>query len=288
LQSRVAAAPESLVITYEKQEVRYVSAGVIRLLSAPEDASPVHEPPPANEPQPAKRHSMTFAMGLGNGDERMARQLGAGPTYVAFVGDDLIALAGDLPGMAAALDVIRGKRPSLATQDPQGLKIDPHPGDIFVGAGLTAEFTRDNTESKDTLAGRATPTGGKPARADGEQGSFGINLFGSLKGKARLARFEVGEDAQNLYVTASLAMKDAESAEQLKNLASGVRALVSLSQADAKPLLDPLELRTADRNLTLHWSWPTAKLQDLFRQARAVSNDEHDSPTPAPTSSPAR
>jgi hypothetical protein len=113
---------------------------------------------------------------------------------------------------------------------------------------------------------------------------FGMDLFGSFKGKARIARFDMGEDEQNEYADASFTMIDADSAGQLKNLLLGVKALVSLSQAQATPLIDPLEIDTAANNVTLHWSMSTAKLSELIRQMAEAPNHDSSLPTNVSTS----
>jgi hypothetical protein len=199
----------------------------------------------------------------------MTQNFNKGPVYTAFVSQDCIVIAGDLPSMADALDVIQGRKPSLAQQDPQGLKIKQPPGVILLGAGLTAEFSKENTGSTTQPAVSANVGGG---------GGFGLDMFGSFKGKAKLAQLDMGEDDQNLYVDGLISMKDADSAEQLRNLVLGIKALVSLTQTDSKPLIDPLDVQWTDSNVTLHWSWPTAKLADLFRLSRNHKRHDHSLP----------
>jgi hypothetical protein len=68
-------------------------------------------------------------------------------------------------------------------------------------------------------------------------------------------------------------MTDADSAEQLKNLIMGVKALVSLSQEQKKPLIDPLDVQSTGKSVALHWSWPTAKLPELIRLGRGENDN---------------
>jgi hypothetical protein len=225
--------------------------------------------------QSEKKPSGFVSVGLGSNE--MMENFNKGPAYTAVVGQDCIIIAGDLPSMANALDVIQGRKPSLAHQDPQGLKIKPPPGVMFLGAGLTAQISKEN-------AGSTT----QPAAATdlGHGGGFGLDMFGSFKANARLAQLDMGEDGQNLYVDGLVSMKDADSAEQLKNLALGVKALISLTQTDSKPLIDPLEVKLDDSNVVLHWSWPTAKLGELFRLARSRKNHGHSVPPVASEPNP--
>ena len=65
-------------------------------------------------------------------------------------------------------------------------------------------------------------------------------------------------------------MADPDSAEQLKNLILGVKALVSLSKVDRKPLIDPLDVKANGKNVVLHWSWSEAKLSELTRLMRTT------------------
>ena len=65
-------------------------------------------------------------------------------------------------------------------------------------------------------------------------------MFGSFNGKAQLGSFEVGEEAQSVFINATFAMTDPESAQQLKTLVVGVRALLALTQAKFKPLIAPI------------------------------------------------
>jgi hypothetical protein len=99
----------------------------------------------------------------------------------------------------------------------------------------------------------------------------------------------MGQDDQDVYVDASLAMINADSAEQLKNLILGIKALISLSAANRRPLIDVLEIQTAGTDVVLHWKWPTTNLSELFRLAQERS--DHAKPLPAtdplePKSSP--
>jgi hypothetical protein len=219
--------------------------------------------------EPAKGSEGSFRLGLGNGQITLDK----GPCYIAFVGQDSIVIAGDIPSMAQALSVMQGNTPSLATQDPQSLKVDAPPGAIMVGAGIMASFSQNNTGA----------AGGAAQSANNAAG-LGFD-FGSLEANAQLARFDMGEDQQHLYIDASVAMNDSDSAGQLKNLVLGVKALICLSQADKKPLLDPLQIDLSGKNVALHWSWPTAKLPELFRLTEVQNAGDHSQPA-APATQP--
>jgi hypothetical protein len=112
-----------------------------------------------------------------------------------------------------------------------------------------------------------------------------MDLFGSFKGKARIARFDMGENEQNDYADATFSMIDPDSAEQLKNLLLGVKALVSMSQAKQRPLIDPLDIESAGNDVILHWSMPTTKLSELLREAAAPTHDSS-LPTNVPATRP--
>jgi hypothetical protein len=101
-----------------------------------------------------------------------------------------------------------------------------------------------------------------------------MSMFGALQGKARLARFDMGEDDQNVFIHASVSMLDPDSAEQLKNLINGLKALVALSQARNAPLVDPLDIQIKDNDVLLNWTWPTAKVAELVQLMK--SSRHHD------------
>jgi hypothetical protein len=213
-------------------------------------------------------------VGIGTGGDVMTWL--KGPSYAAFVGNDLIVLTADLHTMAVALDVLNGKKPSLANQDPHGIKINPVRGSIMAGAGFTAVFKAANVDDPANGPGSTT----QPMKvSESTTGGFGLDLFGSFTGKAQVASFDAGEEEQSVFISAAFSMVDVESAEQLKNLAIGFKALVALSKTARQPLIDPLMIQTDGKKVTLHWSWPVAKLDELSRLAR--------NPSDAATSSPA-
>jgi hypothetical protein len=222
-----------------------------------------------SQPQPKHTH---LSIGLGTGQS--ADNLFSGHPYIAFIGSDLIVVATDLPTMAAALDVLSGKKPSLEKEDPQGLKADLPAGVVVVGAGLTAELDANNSDDHGTT---------RPVKVAAKGPSnFGLDLFGSMKGKAVLARIDAGENEQSEFLDAEFKMIDADSAEQLKNLVLGVKALISMSQAAEKPFIDPLDVKSDGKSVVLHWSWPTVRLAELFpnkhpNKPNATDNNKTDS-----------
>jgi hypothetical protein len=261
---------DAVVFDYDHQDVHYSSSCLL-----PEIFGKGGEKNNSNnDMQPG----MSVGLGTGGGHSRFH-----GAFYTSYVGQDLIVAALDLPAMAEALDVFHAKKPSLAKEDSHGLKIDGPPGVIVVGAGLSAEWWASNLESHDKVADYKPTT--RPVTV--ASSDFGMDLFGSFKGKARIARFDVGEDEQNEYADAGFTMIDADSAGQLKNLLLGVKALVSLSQAQATPLIDPLEIDTVANNVTLHWSMPTAKLSEFIRKMAAAPSHDGSLPTHISTSQPA-
>ena len=217
----------------------------------------------------AKGEGFTFTLGLDDSSWNPLR----GPSYTAFVGDDLMVIAGDLRAIAAGMDVLQGRRPSLANQDEHNLKSDVPAGAIIVGAGVTANFRGAVGEApKD---GNATT---QPAVAQ-KSGSSGLNLFAPITGKARLARAAYWEDGQSEHVSVTIGMTDTESAEQLKNLVVGMKSLVFLSQEMARPFLAPLDVQATGTSVTLQWSYPTSKLVELMVQESRKSNDSSASTT---------
>jgi len=162
--------------------------------------------------------------------------------------------------VAGAIDVIEGRKPSLDKQDPQGLKAQTPPGAIAVGAGLTAELAGNYPEAAGTTRDK-----NEAERPSQVVNNFTFDLFGSFKGRVNLARFDFGEDDQNLYADAQFAMKDSDAAVQLTNLLAGMKALIYLTQSGAKDLLNPVEIKTVEKDVKLRWAWSTAKLPELFR-----------------------
>jgi hypothetical protein len=271
----MAKADDAVVISYQKQEIYYSSLPILGLLVPGVEHAPRHvhhtskvTKAPVDKPERPE-------LGIGFGSEEFGERWQNGPSYTAFVGNNLIVVTTDLPSMAEALDVLNGKKPSLVQQDIHGLKVDVPPGVILHGAGMTASLSTGD------LAAAAT----QPAGNNG--GSFGMDMFGSLKGKAMLGRFDMGEDEKSEYADASITMVDAGSAEQLKNLLLGVKALVTLSQGEQGALIAPLEVQSAQKNVTMHWSWPAANLGDLIRLAHLRGDDAGSVPTTTPAAQPA-
>jgi hypothetical protein len=274
----ITGKKDGVQFSYEGQTVYYCSTGLISV-SRPTDRRPVR----AAVPPVKSRYPMRLELGLGNESGKF-NNLFQGPSYIAFAGQDNFVFATDLPSMAEALDVLAGRKPSLASKDAQGLKVDEPPGVVFSGSGCTAEWEGDNTDGNDNPSDNAPGGTTRPVKiADSGPGGFGLNMFGAFKGKARLARIDLGENGDSEFADASFAMTDSDSAEQLKNLVLGVKALVSLSNAKYKPLIDPLGVQTDGKTVSLHWAWPTAKLEDLFH--RPPGESEHD--IAVPTTSPA-
>jgi len=266
----VPNSTDSVTIQYDHQEVHYSSSCLLPELFGSEKVASVNNPRP---------RSGSLTIGLGGGGARFH-----GAFYTAYVGQDLIVTALDLPAMAEALDVLHGKRPSLAQQDPHGLKADAPPGVIIIGAGLSAEWTGGNLSGPDgAVPDQAATT--RPVRV--ANSDFGMDLFGSFKGKARLAWFDMGENDQHDYADVTFKMIDADSAEQLKNLLMGVKALVSLTQAQQRPLIDPLQIESAGSATVLQWKMPTTKLSELLRQSAATQSHDNALPTNVPATRPA-
>jgi hypothetical protein len=283
VEANIAADKSSLRISYGQQEIQYASGSAFRSLQM-EPAAPA-PPKDGRKMTPvgsAPGTNLTSLFSIGLGDDPAAPDPNNGPSYTAFVGQDLVVMAGDLPAIAGGLDVMQGKKISLAQQDPQGLKVEDLPGVMLVGAGLTANYSKDDSDASSKHS--ADRPDANAARTE-LGGSIRFDMFGSFKAKARLARFDLGEDDKQLYVDAILTMKDAESTEQLKNLVNGVKALIGLTHQEVMPLLVPLQIRAADTSVTLHWSWPAASLADLLRLMEAQDGRKH--PTTAPAALPA-
>jgi hypothetical protein len=277
----------TLTVTYRDQEIHFTSESLLRLWGESNSSSMLPggaKAPAGNSEAPTRNSSSKLSIGLGLGSGTGLIDPGKGPSYTAFIGQDLIVVAGDLPSIAREIDVIQGKRPSLAQQDPQGLKIDAPPGVMFLGAGLTAAISKDNPKDGDN---HTTGRDAKPDKPDDfASRGFGLNLFGSVKAMARLGQFDLGEDDKQIYVDGMFTMKDAESTEQLKNLVVGVKALIGLTQQQAKPLLEPLQVQAADKHVLLRWSWPLTRLTELSQVMQTLGDHEHSQPATAPATSP--
>jgi hypothetical protein len=303
LRERIAAqgdANDTVVFTYDNQEVHYsrlrmMQAFVLQAYDQSVSAGPTTRKSDEATARPT-RPGNTFTLGFDSANPDIDMN---GPSYLAFVGQDLVVCAADLRAIADAIDVLHGKSPSLAKEDPKGLKLEARPGVIVSGTGLSAQWTGGNVDPFDSHnsdnagSARKIVSTTRPVKiADAGSGGFGLDLFGSFKGKAKLARIDMGEDEHEVYVDAFVAMVDVDSAEQLKNLIFGVKALISLSQASQKPLIDPLTIQTDKNKVILHWSWPTARLSELIRLARQIDDhgdhDDDSLPTkkPAPASQP--
>jgi hypothetical protein len=270
-EAKAATARDAYLFSYDGQDIHYTSDNSWISDDVAAAFGAVRHRGISQPPEPIVQPHASFGIGLGREDPLEIQRLMLGPVYTAFIGQDFAIATTDLPSMAHALDVLHDKKPSLAKQDPQGLKADVPPGVIFQGAGLTAELNADNLSHQ----------GEKTVAENGGSG-FGFDLFGSFKGKARLARFDMGQDDHDLYLDASLAMINADSAEQLKNLILGIKALISLSAADRKPLIDVLQIQTAGADVVLHWKWPTTNLAELFR----LTQERSDYAKPLPATNP--
>jgi hypothetical protein len=254
---------DTVIFDYDHHEVHYSSSCLLPAVFGNGGGKNNSDLEPRNQ------------LSIGLGGATASRFHGA--FYTAYVGQNLIVIAMDLPSMADALDVIDGKKPSLQKEDPHELKAQAPPGAIAVGAGLSAHWTGGNLDPGDKSNSTTRPV--RVANSD-----FGLDLFASFKGKARLARFDLGENEQNEYVDAAFTMIDADTAVQLKNLFLGFKALVSLSKTADSPLLDPLDIEVAGNDVVLHWSMPTAKLSELLHQLSESSAHDNSMPTNLPAS----
>ena len=283
LEDLVAQGKDSVMFNYGTHAVHYSSDTVQEMVATagaaytkavfPTATQPSSE---SESPDTEKNHTR-LQLGLDMGGK--SNDFEKGHPYVSFVGNDLIVATIDLPSMANALDVLDGKKPSLSKEDPKGLKSELPQGVIVMGAGLNAELDTDAADSAGNTSAAKPPV----KIADRGAGSFGLDLFGSFKGKAVLARVDAGENSTDDFADASFGMIDTDSAVQLKNLIVGVKALVSLSNAKEKPLIDPLEVNADGKTVLLHWSWPTAKLVALIEESRGTNRHESSQPfSPAP------
>jgi hypothetical protein len=266
------------IVHYGDQEVH--CSPISSAIKAATGISGTGDKPSRPAPQ-SSNHGGAFSLGLG-GDLGVDPKFIADDTYTTIIGPDLLVGTTDLHSMALALDVLQGKKPSLAQSDPHDLKGAVPTGAIFCGSGLTANLEGANIDAPiDTAPGSATQPSSTASPASG---NFGLSLFGSFKGKAKLARFDMGEDQQNIFVHASFSMIDPASAEQLKNLMIGIKALISLSQTQVGPVLSPLQINAGENNVTLQWQWPIAKLPELVSLMQAQT--DHDTAVSTPISAP--
>lgn len=270
------------IVRYGDQEVH--CSPISSAIKAAMGITGTGDKPRSAQPQSANRGG-AFTLGLG-GELGVDPKYVADDTYTTIIGPDLLVGTTDLHSMALAVDVLRGKKPSLAQSDPHDLKGTVPPGTIFYGSGLTANLQGANVDAPiDTAPGSATQPA---ASASPTSGNFGLAIFGSFKGKARLARFDMGEDQQNVFVHGSFSMTDPDSAEQLKNLMIGIKALISLSQTQNQPVLNPLEISAAENRVSLQWQWPIAKLPELVRLMRAQTDHDAALSTASPAPRPAQ
>lgn len=269
----VPNSTDAVVFEYDHQEVHYSSFCLLPSVFGKGGEKGASN----NDAEP----QFSIGLGIGGANSRFH-----GAFYTAYVGQDLIVMTLDLPAMAEALDVLNAKKPSLAKEDPHALKADAPPRVIVIGAGLSAQWTGGNLVGRDKIAEDKTSSATRPVRI--ANSDFGLDLFGSFKGKARLARVDMGENEQNDYADAMFSMIDSDSAIQLKNLLIGIKALVSLSQAEQRPLIDPLNIESAGNDVILHWSMPTTKLSELLGHAAEAPTHDSSLPTNVSATQPTR
>lgn len=279
---RLAAAKNAVTFTYERHVVHYTSQGLGDLLD-PSPEKPgrriVHRAETAPSALPTQ-HRGTFSLGLGSGKSDPFR----GPMYVAFV-SHMVVVTADIRTMADCLDVLDGRKPSLAKNDPKALKTEIPAGAMFIGVGLTANL-QGNTDQNDKAA--SGQGAARPAVHD-YGGGFDLNFLGSFSSKATLGRLWGGENADAEYVHASLTMVDASSAEKLGNIVLGLKALVALSSGPTeKSLVAPLTVHTADKDVLLDWNWPANKAEDLLHLIEESPGQARSNSATAPTTRPAR
>ena len=102
-------------------------------------------------------------------------------------------MAGNLPSIANALDVIHGKKPSLAQQNPEGLRSECPAGGHGRVHGLTTTYSKENADKPNNHIAGQRHSADQPAKTGDIAEGFGLDLFGSIKAKARLSRFEMGK-----------------------------------------------------------------------------------------------
>lgn len=277
---KLAAARNGVTFNYQAHAVHYSPKGLQALMEQPVEPRAAraedHGESAASKQETAPRNSFSLGMGMGKTNDPFR-----GPVYVAFVGQDLLVASGEIRGIADALDVLDGRKPSLAKQDPNGLKIDVPKGAIFVGAGLTANL-QGNTDEKNKEKTGADSS--RPPLAHDASSGFKFDFLGSFSGKAMVGRLEGGEDAQSEYIHASLTMVDPASAEQLRNMILGLKAMASFSSnSTQKPLIVPLDVRAAGKDVLLDWSWPAGKTDELYRLMGDDASGGRSSPASVPS-----
>jgi hypothetical protein len=93
----------------------------------------------------------------------------------------------------------------------------------------------------------------------------------------------MGENSQNIYVTTSLGMVGGDAANQVVNLLTGFKAMLTLTRPDQADLIAPLTAQCKDKEVTLQWTWPSSKLPELIdRLDLKDQSDEDESPTTRP------
>ncbi len=146
---------------------------------------------------------------------------------------DLLLFASSEDELKGALAVLDGKSPGI--DDEARLKGDIKPGTI--------------------LLMRATGLG----KAD-------LHVNCELAKYVEAARFSLGEDGGASFFTAKVVAKDAEVAENLKEVVDGAKALAVFhvgSDAKAKALIAALSVTTKGRALTIKWKAPA---DDVWKQ----------------------
>src|SRR5262249_16347937 len=142
----------------------------------PPTTGPDADPEPAYDKPPPKKNRSYFSLGMGEGSAKDIEEWQHGPSYRAFIDQDLIVATTDLKSVAEALDVIAGKTPSLAKEDPHSFKENFPAGVMVAGAGVTADFGRTDEAAANSKGGTTQPS----MVSTSKTGGFGLDLFGSF------------------------------------------------------------------------------------------------------------
>jgi hypothetical protein len=172
------------------------------------------------------------------------------PHIYAAIKDNRIILGKAEAPVAAALDVLDGKSPSLA-----GEKSLPELGDGGPGNVIQAVVSKFDFGNKDPNA--------------------------AIFKMSKLVRLQAGETGGNLNATLSFEAKDTDTATQISAIAQGLIALLKLQQgnADILKIANAISLHQDGAIVTASASIPSKDVADTIKSKVAEAEEKHSGET---------
>lgn len=193
------------------------------------------------------------------GDESHHAHVRNGPVQ----GQRVLVIANGLDALVDAVRSIDGKSPTLASPNAGPLDPKPSPGSfVYVDVPEVGKF----------IAGEV-----------GEKQAGNPNDPAALISKIGGMRIDIGESAENIFITADLATDTAQTASDMMQSVMGLMAMARLVSGEdeqlreAVQLLQTVRVSTAASTLKLRADLPMAKVVKLIEEAEAgamLTDDE--------------